>query len=69
MVYREGADDSHFLDTVPFQVTTNFDCLMTLAASMRQRKVYGEKIYLENDEEISNSVRIKWDVSPEHGFL
>ena len=66
--YTEGADDSHFLDTVPFQVTTNFDCLMTLAASMRQRKVYGEKIYLENDEEISNSVRKKWDINPEHGF-
>merc|ERR1719470_557807 len=61
--YTDGADDSHDLDTVPFQVTTNFDCLMAMAAGMRYSKDKGEKIYLENDEEISNSVKKKWDVN------
>lgn len=66
--YTDGSDDSHFRDTVPFQVTTNFDSLMTIAASMRLGKVYGGKVHLENDEETSHLARIKWDFDPQHGF-
>jgi len=69
--YTGGGDDAHGFDTVPFQITTNFESLMTMAASMntRQCKGYGDQIFLECDEEISNSVRRRWEVFPkEEGF-
>ena len=61
--YTDGGDDSHGFDTVPFQVTTNFESKNT-----RQCKGYGEQIHLECDEEISSSVRRRWEVYPKDGF-
>ena len=51
-------------------VLTNFESLMTMAASLntRQCKGYGEQIHLECDEEISSSVRRRWEVYPKDEF-
>ena len=49
-----GADDAHSFDTVPFQITQNFDYVVALAAS---DKPTGSKIYFENDEMKSDRAR------------
>ena len=46
----DGHDDAHCMDTVPYQITENFDEIMRLAASTIKLDVFNERIYLESDE-------------------
>ena len=49
--YTDGADDSHFLDTVPFQITWNFDEVVAKACRSRKPPYSNMKeVYFENDE-------------------
>merc|ERR1719219_2006649 len=52
--YTFGADDSHCFDTVPYQVTRNFDEVLALACSPRPTS---RQIFFENDEILSYRVR------------
>jgi len=56
--FTSGADDAHSFDTVPFQITQNFDYVVALAAS---DKPTGSKIYFENNETKSARARNLFD--------
>lgn len=56
--FTDGADDSHSFDTVPFQITQNFDNVVALACA---HKNPGSKIYFENDEGKSARARNLFD--------
>ena len=49
--FTDGSDDSHDLDTIPFQVTENFDSVVALASSPRPTN--SGRIYFANDQEKS----------------
>ena len=59
--FTDGSDDSHDLDTIPFQVTENFDSVVALASSPRPTN--SGRIYFANDEEKSNRARWLYDRS------
>ena len=49
--YTDGGDDSHYLDTVPFQITWNFDEVVAKACRSRKPPYSNMKeVYFENDE-------------------
>jgi len=45
--FTDGNDDAHCMDTIPYQITQNFDELMQLAASTVTLNPARERIYLE----------------------
>ena len=57
-----GLDDSHTLDTVPFQITQNFEEVLKLAST---KKVLDptqyERFYFKNDDTLSYEARSKFD--------
>jgi len=58
--FTNGADDAHSFDTVPFQITQNFDQVVALSSSA-SRPTSGGKIYFENDEVKSARARNLYD--------
>ena len=48
--FTDGNDDAHCMDTIPYQITQNFDKLMQLAASTVTLNPARERIYLESYE-------------------
>ena len=57
-----GLDDSHTLDTVPFQITQNFEEVLKLAST---KKVLDpnqyERFYFKNDQTLSFEAMVKFD--------
>ena len=58
--FTTGADDSHGLDTVPFQITQNFNGVMILACAPR---TLGTRVYFENNEGICYTARYLFELS------
>merc|ERR1719219_2366978 len=50
-----GFDDSHCVDTVPYQITRNFDEVLALACA--PRPTLSRLIFFENDETLSSRAR------------
>jgi len=49
----DGFDDSHFIDTIPFQITCNFDGVLNLAATNRMFDCEEDRYYFSHDEDAS----------------
>ena len=49
----DGFDDNHSLDTIPMQVTLNFDEVMRLAATNKALDEESERFYFAHDENLS----------------
>ena len=49
----DGFDDNHCLDTIPMQVTTNFEEVMNLAATNRKMDEENERFFFAHDENLS----------------
>jgi len=49
----DGFDDSHFIDTIPFQITCNFDTVMSLAATNRMFDCEEDRYYFSHNEDVS----------------
>jgi len=58
--FTDGADDSHAFDTVPFQITKNFQHVVALACSPRNMQ---ERVYFQNDEIASDRARKLFDAN------
>eukprot|EP00092_Neocalanus_flemingeri_P002186 GFUD01002326.1.p1 GENE.GFUD01002326.1~~GFUD01002326.1.p1 ORF type:complete len:292 (-),score=86.97 GFUD01002326.1:45-920(-) len=58
--FTDGGDDSHAFDTVPFQITKNFDKVVALACSPRNDQF---KVYFESDESSSAKARTRFDTN------
>jgi len=58
--FTDGADDSHAFDTVPYQITKNFQKVVDLACSNRNVL---DRVYFENDEIASNRARTLFDAN------
>lgn len=58
--FTDGEDDAHDLDTIPMQVTTNFDEVMALASSDVER-TEKDFNYFANNELVSARVRERFD--------
>ena len=56
----DGGDDSHFFDTIPYQICCNFDTLATLASTKRTLAPK-EYYFFENDEILSHTARKCFD--------
>jgi len=56
--FTDGADDSHAFDTVPYQITKNFQHVVALACSPRNKL---ERVYFSNDEIASDKARKLFD--------
>ena len=56
--FTDGGDDSHGFDTVPFQITRNFDEIVALAC-VKKTKMEAQ-IYFENDEILSANANLKF---------
>ena len=55
-----GDDDEHTLDTIPFQITENFDYVTEIACSKRRSTGY---VYFDYNEESSAEARLLFDAS------
>jgi len=49
----DGFDDNHFIDTIPFQITRNFDAVMNLAATNRIFDCEEDRYYFSHNENVS----------------
>jgi len=58
--FTDGADDSHAFDTVPYQITKNFQHVVALACSPRNMQ---ERVYFQNDEIASDRARKLFDAN------
>ena len=58
--FTDGGDDSHNHDTVPYQVTRNFDKVVDLACSPRNIQ---DKVYFKSDEAASAKARTLFDMN------
>jgi len=56
--FTDGGDDSHEFDTVPYQITKNFDAVVALACSPRATH---DKVYFRCDEIASAKARTLYD--------
>jgi len=56
--FTDGGDDSHDFDTVPHQITKNFDKVVAIACSTRNKH---EKVYFQSDELSSAKARNLFD--------
>jgi len=61
-IFPVEPEDAIFLDTIPFQVTTNFNSIMRYASqdNLRLLKI---PVHLENSEEVSSRVRQFYDIN------
>ena len=57
-----GFDDSHILDTVPYQITQNFEEVLKLASTKKllDPNQY-ERFYFKNDQTLSYEAMVKFD--------
>lgn len=58
--FTDGGDDSHEFDTVPYQITKNFEKVVALACSTRNMQ---DKVYFESDEIASAKARTLFDTN------
>jgi len=58
--FTDGGDDSHEFDTVPYQITKNFEHVVGLACSPKD---IHEKIYFKSDEIASARARTLFDTN------
>ena len=56
----DGGDDSHFFDTIPYQICCNFDTLATLASTKRTLAPK-EYYFFENNEILSGMAKNCFD--------
>merc|ERR1711915_368216 len=49
----DGFDDNHCLDTIPLQITLNFDEVMKLASTKRDLDQEHERFFFAHDENLS----------------
>merc|ERR1712200_242588 len=49
----DGFDDNHCLDTIPMQITLNFDEVMKLASTKRDLDQEHERFFFAHDENLS----------------
>jgi len=59
--FTDGGDDKHSFDTVPYQITKNFQKVLDLACSNRNCEL--DRVYFENDEIASARARDLFDIS------
>ena len=59
--FTDGADDSHGFDTVPYQITKNFENIMKFSCFKDFGKSTSSPIYLENDEMLSNEANLRFN--------
>jgi len=59
--YTDGSDDSHSMDTVPYQITKKFDNVMALACSAENNSNADTSIYFECDENLSSDANFKFN--------
>ena len=60
-----GADDTHQMDTVPYQITQNFDEVLKLASTKKiLDPTQYERFYFEDNEELSRKASFSFFYSP-----
>jgi len=56
--FTDGGDDSHYHDTVPYQITKNWEEVVSLACCPDKE---GNRVYFENNESLSSKAKYRFD--------
>ena len=67
--FTDGGDDSHDSDTVPFQITKNFENVLMLASSKDLGKSQSSLVYFEHDEMLSYAANLRFNKNYDMEFV